>query len=315
MTDRRVVDGLTIEELEQVIYIKRREARLARVRQRPQVQPTASRQNPRPIRPKTEPTAQLADVATDSQFAPVQAVRTAASSDPAEARSSGRSRLWNRVGDRVLLLVELAALLGLVLVVSSFLADIRTLNQETARVQANVIAAGLSPTAEPAFLPGGSTPPTLTSDVPAPFRDLIQAPPVVVIPTPGPQAATRLIIPAISVDAPVVEGDGWEELKKGVGHHVGSANPGERGNVVLSGHNDVFGEVFRRLTELPEGDEVQIMDSSGRTYRYRVSVRRIVEPTEVRVMDPTTDPILTLITCYPYLVDTQRLIVIAELIK
>jgi len=32
-------------------------------------------------------------------------------------------------------------------------------------------------------------------------------------------------------------------------------------------------------------------------------------------MDPTTDPILTLITCYPYLIDTQRLIVIAELIK
>jgi len=225
MTDRRVVDELTIEELEQALFIKRREARLARVRQHPQAQPAASRQKPLPGRPETKPAVQSAGVTTDSQFAPVQAVRTAAPSNPA----AERSRLWNRVGDRMLLLVEMAALLGLVLVVGSFLADIRTLNQETARAQANVIAAGLSPTAEPAFLPGGSTPPTPTSDVPAPFRDLIQAPPVVVIPTPGPQAATRLLIPAISVDAPVVEGDGWEELKKGVGHHIGSANPGSEG--------------------------------------------------------------------------------------
>jgi sortase A len=231
----------------------------------------------------------------------------------AAARQTGKATFWRRVGDRLLLLVELAALLGLLLVIGSFLSDLRTLNEETVRVQANGLA--VTPTAEPALLPGGNTPPTATDKVPAPFRDLVQAVPVVVIPTPGPQAATRVVIPAIGVDAPVVEGDGWEELKKGVGHHIGSANPGERGNIVLSGHNDVFGEVFRRLTDLSAGDEVRVYDESGRAYLYRVTTRRIVEPTEVSVMRPTSEPILTLITCYPYLVDTQRLIVIAELIE
>ncbi len=39
----------------------------------------------------------------------------------------------------------------------------------------------------------------------------------------------RIEIPALKVDAPVVQGDGWEQLKKGVAQHIGSANPGEGG--------------------------------------------------------------------------------------
>jgi sortase A len=132
------------------------------------------------------------------------------------------------------------------------------------------------------------------------------------IPTPGPQSPTRIVIPAIGVDAPVVEGDSWEQLKKGVGHHIGSANPGERGNMVLSGHNDVFGEVFRDLEKLDLNDEV-IVYAGVQPYRYVVKAKRIVEPTEVSVMADTSTPTLTLITCYPYLVDTHRLVVIATL--
>jgi len=315
MTDRRVVDELTIEELEQILYIKRREARLARLRKRPTPgSARPPRQNPLPTHKVQLPSTQPAEPATKGHFAPVQAAR-AVGAEPvgAATQQTGKATLWRRLGDRLLLLVELAALIGLLLVIGSFLSDLRALNEETARVQANGLA--VTPTAEPVLLPGGNVPPTPPDKVPAPFRDLVQAVPVVVIPTPGPQAATRVVIPAIRVDAPVVEGDGWEELKKGVGHHIGSANPGERGNMVLSGHNDVFGEVFRRLTDLSAGDEVQVYDASGRVYRYRVTTRRIVEPTEVSVMRPTSAPILTLITCYPYLVDTQRLIVIAELIE
>jgi sortase A len=110
----------------------------------------------------------------------------------------------------------------------------------------------------------------------------------------------------------VVEGDDWEQLKKGVGHHVNSANPGERGNCVLSGHNDVFGEVFRRLEDLELDDEV-IVYTGVQPYRYVVKAKRIVEPTDVSVMYPTTKPVLTLITCHPYMVDTHRLVVVAEL--
>jgi sortase A len=114
------------------------------------------------------------------------------------------------------------------------------------------------------------------------------------------------------VDAPVVEGDGWEELKKGAGHRLGSANPGEVGNCIISGHNDIFGEVFRRLGDLEPGDEI-IVYAGTLPYRYIVKEKLIVRPSEMSVIAHTTNPVLTLITCYPYLIDTHRLVVIAEL--
>jgi len=101
-------------------------------------------------------------------------------------------------------------------------------------------------------------------------------------------------------------------LKKGVGHHIGSANPGERGNLVLSAHNDVFGEIFRHLDQLQPGDEVIIYSGSQR-YRYTVSQQRLVAPTSVEVMAPTNEPTVTLISCYPYLVNNQRIVVSGQL--
>jgi sortase A len=121
------------------------------------------------------------------------------------------------------------------------------------------------------------------------------------------------VIPTLSIDWPVVPGDGWEELKRGVGHHAGSANPGERGNMILSGHNDVFGEVFRELEALKNGDQIQVF-SGGKMFKYEVRAKRIVLPTELSVLNPTRESVVTLITCHPYRVDTHRLVVIAQLI-
>jgi sortase A len=111
-----------------------------------------------------------------------------------------------------------------------------------------------------------------------------------------------------------VQGDDWETLKLGVGHHLGSANPGERGNMVLSAHNDIYGEIFRYLPDMELEDEI-IVHTLTRTYRYVVKARRIIAPTQVEVMDPTREPVVTLISCYPYLIDTQRIVVIGELIE
>jgi len=146
------------------------------------------------------------------------------------------------------------------------------------------------------------------------LRDLIEgeSPPAITIPTPGPEAPTRISIPAINVDALVVEGDLPEQLKLGVGHYLGSANPGERGNMVLSAHDDIYGEIFRRLHELELGDEI-VVYAGKQPYRYLVTAKQIVEPTEVRVLGATTKPVTTLITCYPYMVDTHRVVVVAEL--
>jgi sortase A len=109
-----------------------------------------------------------------------------------------------------------------------------------------------------------------------------------------------------------VQGDGWEQLKKGVAQHIPSANPGELGNVILSGHNDVFGEVFRELDKLQPGDQV-VLYSMQQQFTYRVTETLIVEPTQVEVMEPTSDATVTLISCYPYMVDDQRIVVIAKL--
>jgi len=82
--------------------------------------------------------------------------------------------------------------------------------------------------------------------------------------------------------------------------------------MVLSAHNDVFGESFRDLDKLEPGDEVLVF-TLGRSHRYVIKETSIVEPTEIGVMAPSQEPILTLITCYPYMVDTHRVVVVAEL--
>jgi sortase A len=97
-----------------------------------------------------------------------------------------------------------------------------------------------------------------------------------------------------------------------VGQHIGSPNPGETGNVVLTAHNDVFGEIFRDLDRLREGDVVTVF-TNQRSYTYVVRQTQIVEPTAVEVMGPSQDPVVTLISCYPYLVDNKRIVVTAYL--
>jgi sortase A len=126
------------------------------------------------------------------------------------------------------------------------------------------------------------------------------------------EQAIRIQIPAIGVDAPVVQGDSWEQLKKGVAQHIGTPNPGKSGNVVLSGHNDIYGEVFRYLDRLHPGDKV-ILFTNQRQYTYVITGAQMVEPTAVEVMAPTPDARVTLISCHPYLVDIHRIVVSAVL--
>ena len=158
--------------------------------------------------------------------------------------------------------------------------------------------------------PGGAQP--NEAEIPEHLRPLVQSLASVPIPTPSPQQAIRIQIPAIGVDAPVVQGDGWEQLKKGVGQHIGTALPGQDGNLVLSAHNDIFGEIFRHLDQLSPGDEV-IVYTSQRSFTYVISGWEVVEPTQVEVMAPTKDPTATLISCYPYRVDNKRIVVKAQL--
>ena len=221
--------------------------------------------------------------------------------------------------DRILVGVEVLAVAGLLFILFNVFGSLRMLNQEVA---ASIIQPTITPTAilQAVVLPSGHTPPTdpggvrfNESEIPEHLRAYVQALAQIPIPTSSPEQAIRIQIPAISVDAPIVMGDGEEQLKKGVGQNIGTANPGQNGNLVLSAHNDVYGEIFRDLDKLSNGDQI-IIYTQVRSYTYVVEKQQIVEPTQVEVMAPTEDPSATLISCYPYLVDKQRIVISASLL-
>lgn len=220
--------------------------------------------------------------------------------------------------DRFLMSLEIFGVIGLVVI---FIYGVRLLNNLNQQVSESLVQPSITPTAlfTAVVLPGGHTPPVNGSEVvfneseiPEHLRPLMQSLADIPVPTSSPQQAIRIQIPAINVDAPIVQGDGWEQLKKGVGQHVGSADPGQTGNMVLTAHDDVFGEIFRYLDQLKKGDQIVIY-TAIRAYTYVVTGSQVVEPTRVDVMNPTDSPTLTLISCYPYRVDNKRIIVSAEL--
>jgi sortase A len=231
---------------------------------------------------------------------------------------AGREARRRRLFDGLLLIVEVLAVVGLVGILLNGFGLLRALNQE---VSAALRQATLTPTAliTAVVLPGGHTPPSAAggaqfneAEIPEHLRPLVQSFANLPIPTPGPQQAVRIQIPAIHVDAPVVQGDNWEQLKKGVAQRIGTGNPGQPGNAVFSAHNDVFGEIFRDLDRLQAGDQV-ILFTIQRQYVYVVTGSQIVAPTQVEVMNPTPEATTTLISCYPYMVDNKRIVVFARL--
>ncbi len=106
----------------------------------------------------------------------------------------------------------------------------------------------------------------------------------------------KITIPALKTILPIIEGTGDGELKRGVGHFIGSVLPGENDNSVLAGHRD---SVFSQLGKLTLGDLVVIRTSAGE-FTYQVIKFRIVQADDRTVIVPTPTAILTLSTCYPF---------------
>jgi len=106
----------------------------------------------------------------------------------------------------------------------------------------------------------------------------------------------RVEIPRLRLSAVIFEGTDEPVLSQGVGHLTGSALPGPAGNVVLAGHRDSF---FRALRNIRKGDTVEVTTTQG-SRSYTIETTRIIEPTEVSVLEPTRAPTLTLVTCYPF---------------
>ncbi len=322
MKDRRIVEELTIEELGEVLRIRRREARLERLRQMGKDADVGTFD---PLAPKPAVEPQPAPLPTDHrrfQDTGATAQYRVHVPDESPGKEKPRWRLprirWDWLRDKSLLVIELGVLVALILVFLSIWMQMREINEEAREVQQEQLPT-LTPTPliRVALLPGGHTPPdalgrSAPEEVPAHLRDLVSAITPQPAPTRGPEHAIRIRISSIDVEAPVVEGDDWEALKQGAGHHIGSANPGESGNCIISAHNDIFGEIFRYLPDVDLSDEVFVYTAS-QVHKYVITQKRFVEPDDVSVMYPTSSPVLTLISCYPYGIDSHRIVVIAEL--
>jgi sortase A len=243
----------------------------------------------------------------------------AASEPSGGAESAGPPPARKNLLDRALLAVEIGAVIVLGLVVLQFVFQLQEINRDSLALVFSGTPSS-TPLITAVVLPSGHTPPDSPggagpndAEVPAGLRPKMQSYLSLAVPTRGPEQPQRLDLPSIGkTNLPVVEGDGWDQLRQGVGHHIGSANPGTTGNVVLSAHNDMFGELFRDLDRLQPGDAA-VLYTATQKFTYRVVRIQIIEPTDITVLSPTGRPTLTLISCYPYMIDNQRIVVTAEL--
>lgn len=328
MSNSPLPENLSVEELEQLLYRKKHAARRERL-QRLKAEgrmvevagrPAPASQPPALPRAKAAPTGAMRHYLLELEDDDVAPTANAEVQE-AKGRSNGRIFL-----NRLLFLVEVGAVVGLVMVLLNLWGTQRELNQELSQVQQSEAAALTlpTPTAAPLidlvvlptghrYVEGRSPEQIESGDIPAHLLPALQAYQPPPLPTPGPEQARIIEIPTIGVNAPIVAGVyDWEQLKRGVGYHTGSALPGQVGNMVLAAHNDIYGEIFRDLDKLSPGDEFTV--STGvRSYTYVVTKIEIVEPTEVDVMQPTDYASATLISCYPYRINTQRIVVFADL--
>ena len=181
------------------------------------------------------------------------------------------------------------------------------------------------------------------------------APPPTVAATPTIQselgsAPVRIVIPDLKIDVPVTE-MGWRVVdtasgprsdwvipKNEAGHHINSALLGESSNLVISGHNNIFGQVFKPISfawdndsrtpvdsytdrsDILTGRSLELFDATGNQFDYVIRDFYRLKDTGVsaqqriangRFMEPTDQAQVTIITCWPPTSNTHRLVVVA----
>ncbi|MBI5931419.1 MAG: sortase [Chloroflexi bacterium] len=386
--DKRTVDELTIEELEQILAIRKREERMKRFRDGQgkdrtmaiplpnsemgdeaddeltsraliAAAPTsmvlqqheASALVPPPAAPVTyDITAEKPHFEDDIiESDEVMFIEERPQPTPPKnrvvkvktAEASPKTEQWRKIANRGLLVVEVIAFIGLIYILYKAFIGLDIIQDNTNKTQQEYEAAQNErratstplPDLYPAMLvlPGGHTSDGQFNEnelvqvlnakqIPANAQSaLIQrarsAPVQPVAPTL--QDPVSLTIPALPLvnNASIFGGDDWETLKKGIGHMLGSGLPGSNQNVVLTGHNDIYGEIFKDLSLLKIGDLIYLRAGDGKEYTYKVVASEEVLPTAIDILRPDRGAIVTLITCHPYQVDTHRWVVTAELVQ
>jgi sortase A len=351
MRDKRPVDELSIEELERILAIRKREARMLQMERmkrdgrvvsdtrRSAVQPSipapAAVPDAAPAAPDTAPAAPHIPEAAEVPSRSPAEVRFEDEDTPAMPARPRDKRRARKLFDRLLLGVEVAAVLAIGLIALNLLRAIGTLEQETqtaqriADEQARASIPTLAPTPtirwENIVLPTGH----IVSDqgivefnlneIPSHLRPVVQSQllqPVLDRPPPTRETAMRIVIPKLNVDAVIVPGVDPEALRLGVGQLLNGVDPNtDEGNLVLAAHNDIYGQIFRDLDQLEPGDRFTIY-TEIQPHEYVVASVDIVRPNDVWVMDDQRGRTLaTLISCYPYQVNDRRIVVFADQIS
>ncbi len=135
----------------------------------------------------------------------------------------------------------------------------------------------------------------------------------------GQSTITRILIPRINLDRKVIPvgmtteiQDGqkvavWEVAKYAVGHHKGTANPLQPGNIVMAGHSGGKAYPFNDIFYLGEGDSI-VLESNRELYEYKVTQRLVLDEIgmpmaqrreNARWIEPTEEEVVTLVTCWP----------------
>lgn len=124
---------------------------------------------------------------------------------------------------------------------------------------------------------------------------------------------TRVAIQKIAIDLPVKEttinNSDWEINPNGASHLDISADPGTSGNIIIYDHNTW--NHFGKITQLKNGDLIEIRTDSGKIFNYKVYKTIVVDPSDVHVLKEYQDQSLTLYTCTGFL-DSKRFVVKAE---
>jgi len=126
------------------------------------------------------------------------------------------------------------------------------------------------------------------------------------------QAIGRVVIPVIGLDIIMVQGTNTADLAQGPGHYASTPFPGQPGTTAIAGHRTTYLAPFRHLDALKEGDLVEI-EMPYATFDYRIQGTRVVEPTDVGILDSVGYQRLVLTACHPLYSASQRLAAFAKL--
>ena len=125
-------------------------------------------------------------------------------------------------------------------------------------------------------------------------------------------ALGRIAIPSIGVDWTVIEGTGTGDLQKGPGHYPTTGIPGQGRTIGIAGHRTTYGAPFNEIDAIEVGDEITL-EMAYADFTYTVTNWRIVDPTDVQIVDDVGRERLVLTACHPLYSAAKRYAVFADL--